>query len=74
MRVRDLIAALIAEKKVQPNHRVKLAIHRIPINEDADATMLQNQTLILENREALNPIDGMKYILNMEKYRTALKE
>ena len=65
MRVRDLIAALIAEKKVQPSPRVKLAIHRIPINEDADATMLQNQTLILENREVLNPIDGIVYSLNV---------
>ncbi len=51
MRVRDLIAALITEKKVRSSPRIKLAIHRIPINEDADAYMLHNQTIILENRE-----------------------
>lgn len=59
MRVRDLIATLIAEERVGPSPRIKLAIHRIPINEDANAAMLHKETIVLENRDAEWPIEGM---------------
>ena len=67
MHVRDLVTMLVKENKISPRPRVMDAVYRVPLNDDADARLLNNQTMVLEDREALDVTGGkglvIRYVL-----------